>query len=132
MKYLLYQDVILHQTMSANDKIKQMQTPYHINRTDRWSIHVPIGTSKDTNQNVDATQDDGQWISVPHNYVETGHRQDFNDYDLIQDEYLKSVTVTDNSERMYPPDRQNIQKIDRPDTAVRHTHTKGCTDRKNG
>ena len=41
---------------------------------------------------------------------DSGKKQDFNDYELVQDEYLKSLTVTDNLERMYLPgmnDRQN-------------------------
>ena len=89
--------------------IRQNQTPGNVNRTDRWSIHVPIGTSKDTDQSVDTWQDDKLWINISDNYIETGQRQDFNDYELAQEEYLKSSTVTDKLERMYPPDRWNIQ-----------------------
>ena len=43
------------------------------------------------------------------NYIETGQRQDFNDHDVVQDEYLKSLTVTDNLERTYLQDMSNPQ-----------------------
>ena len=45
----------------------------------------------------------------PDNYIEMGQRQDFNDYELVQDDYLKSWTVTDNTERTYLQDISNFQ-----------------------
>ena len=33
--------------------------------------------------------------------TETGQRQDFNDYELVQDEYLQRIEMTDNLETIY-------------------------------
>ena len=41
--------------------------------------------------------------------TETGQRQDFNDYELVQGKHLKSLEMTDNSEGSYMPDRSIIQ-----------------------
>ena len=86
--YLLCQDVILHQTVGTNDNVRQMQTPNYTNPTKRQGIHVPLVTHKDTYQDVKIRQDDELLISVPDNYRETD-QQDFIDYELVQDEYLK-------------------------------------------
>ena len=108
MRNLLCQDIILHQMMGTN--IRQTQTPDCVNRTGRWGIHIPIATSKDTEHNIDTRQNDRLWKSVPDNYVETSKRQDFNNCKLVQEQCLKSLTVTDKLERMYPPYRSNSQK----------------------
>ena len=36
--------------------------------------------------------------------AETGHGQGFNDYGLVQDRYLKNLTLTDDLERTYLQD----------------------------
>ena len=41
------------------------------------------------------------------NYTEIGQRQYCNDYKLIQNKYLRSLTVTDNLERTYLHDMLN-------------------------
>ena len=59
---------------------------------------------KNINQN---RQDDELWISVLDKCSETQQRQDINDYNLVQNEYLKKLkklTVTDNLERICPQD----------------------------
>ena len=62
----------------------------YVNRTDRWSIHIFIATTKDIDQNVDTRQDDRVYgLTIPDNYIKIGQRQDFNDYELVEDEYLK-------------------------------------------
>ena len=108
-KHLLSWDVILHQSMGTNDNIRQIQTPDHINRTDRQSTYVHVVAFEDKDQNVNTRQDDGLWVNVWDIYIETGQRKDFNDYKLVQDEYLKSLTMNDNLETLYLPDRSNIQ-----------------------
>ena len=99
--YPLCQNIILHQTVSTNDHVRQRQTPDYANQINRQAIHVPIVTSKDTYQNVKISQGDELVISVPDNYIETGLQQDFSDCELVQDEYLKSLEMTDKSERFY-------------------------------
>ena len=82
-----------------------MQKPEYADATNKQDIHVPIVTPKDTHQNVKFRQDDELWVSVPDNYRETGKRLNFNDYELVQGKYLKSLGMTDNLERWYMPDR---------------------------
>ena len=94
--------------MGTNDNIRQIQTCDYVIMTDGWSIHVPIVKTKDTGHNVNARQNGGLWINIPGNHIETGQRQDLNGYELVQDGYLKSLTVIDNLERTCPPDRSNI------------------------
>ena len=59
--------------MGTNDTVRQMQTLDYVNRTDRWGEHMY--------QNVDTREDDGLWISVQDNYIDTGQRQDCNHYE---------------------------------------------------
>ena len=58
---------------------------------------------------MNSREDNGQWIGILDNYIETGQRQDFNDYKLVQDKYLRGLTVTDNLGRRYLPDRSDIK-----------------------
>ena len=86
-----------------------MQIPDYRNKKDWQSVSVPVVTPKDKDQSVDFRQDDGLWMKTTDNYIETGQRKDFNDYELVKDEYMKSLTVTDNLERRYLQDISNPQ-----------------------
>ena len=46
---------------------------------------------------------------MPNENTETGQRQDFNDYELIQEEYLRNLGMTGNIEHTYPPEKSGNQ-----------------------
>ena len=99
MRYLLCQDVILHQRVGMNDDFRLLQIPDYRNKKNPRNVLVSIVTLKDTDHNVDSRQNDGLWIRMPDNYTETRQRQVFNDYELLLDEYIRSLTVDDNLQR---------------------------------
>ena len=63
-----------------------MQTPDYANQTKRQGICIPIVTPKDIYQTIKMIQDNELWIRVPDNCRGTGQRQDFNEFELVQDE----------------------------------------------
>ena len=75
--------------MGTNDSVRQIQTHDHSNQTSIQDIHTHVVKPKDTYQTMKMRLGDKLWISVPDNYRETGQRQNFNNHELVQDEYLK-------------------------------------------
>ena len=49
--------------------------------------------------------DSDLWLKIPFLDTETGQRQNFNEYELLQDEYLRNLEMTDNIEQTYPQDK---------------------------
>ena len=49
----------------------------------------------------------------PDNDIGIGKRQDFNDYESIQEEYMRNLEMTDNTEKCYPPKVQITRTFDR-------------------
>ena len=109
--------------MATNDNVTQMQTRGYAIQINRQGIHIPIVIPKDTYQTMKMRQDDELWISVPDNYRETGQRQDFNDYGLVQDEYLQSLEKTDNLRDCICQTGQSSSKINKEDIVVKHKRT---------
>ena len=42
---------------------------------------------------------------MPNEDTEIGHRQDFNEYKLLQEEYLSNLGIIDKKEQTYPPEK---------------------------
>ena len=66
-------------------------------------MKIPQGRDK----HVSNTQDSDLWITVSNE--ETGQRQDFNDYKLIQEEFLRNLGLADNIEQPYAPEKSGKQ-----------------------
>ena len=45
------------------------------------------------------------------NGMEMSQRQDFYDYELIQEEYIRNFNMTDIIEKPYPPEKSDNQDI---------------------
>ena len=60
---------------------------------------------QERDEHVQNRQDDDLWVKVPDNDIEIGQRQDLNDYELIQEEYLRNFDMTCNIEK--PTDQKN-------------------------
>ena len=67
---------------------------------------------QDIHEHVLNKQDD-LWISIPNDDIEIGHRQDFNDYELIQEEYLRNFGMMDNIEKFHTPENSDTKIHDR-------------------
>ena len=65
--------------------------------------------------NAQNRQDDDLWFKITDNDIKIGQRQDLNYYELIQEEYLRNLEMTDNAEKPYQQEKsknnQNIQQM---------------------
>ena len=68
---------------------------------------------QDIHEKVKNKQDD-LWSYIPHDDIEIGQIQYFNDYELVQEEYLRNVGMMDNIEKPQASensDNQDTQQI---------------------
>ena len=74
-------------------------------------------------EHVQNMQDDYLWVKVLDNHIEIVQRQYFNDYELIQEEYLRNLEMTDNTEKPYPPENADNKDIQQMSQIWRETKT---------
>ena len=61
-------------------------------------------------EQVQNMQDD-LWIKISDNDIKIGQWQDFNDYELIQEEYFRNFNMTHTIEKTHLPERSDNQDI---------------------
>ena len=59
---------------------------------------MPTMIQQERDEHVQNRQDDNLWVKLPDNDIEIGLRQDFNDYELHQEEYLRNLEMMNNTE----------------------------------
>ena len=57
---------------------------------------------QEKDEHVPNKQDDYLWVKIPDNDIEVSQRQDLNDYELMQVEYLRNMQMIDNTEKTLP------------------------------
>ena len=73
---------------------------------------------------------DDLWIKIPDIDIEIGQRLGMNDYELIQEEYLRNFDMIDNIEKPQPPGQsanQDIWQMRHHSQIQRETKTDNCS-----
>ena len=78
---------------------------------------------QDRDEHLQNRQDDDLLVKAAGNDIEIGQRQDFNDYELIQEEYLRNLEMTDNTEKPSPPEKSDKQGIRQMSQILTETKT---------
>ena len=102
-RYLLCQDVSVCRITGVNYNTRQGQTLDYTDQPMKQKIHDHTNT-QGRDEHVSYRQDNDLCVKVPNEDIETGQRQDFNDYELIQQEYLTNLEMPNNKEQTYPPE----------------------------
>ena len=68
-------------------------------------------------------QDSDVWVKIQFLYTETGQRQNFNGYELVQDEYLKNLGTPGSIEQTYPQDKLGNKDNGKVSELYRETNT---------
>ena len=60
---------------------------------------VPIMIQQNMGEQIQNKLDADLWIKIPDNDIKIGLRQDFNDYELMQEEHLRNFDMRGNTEK---------------------------------
>ena len=99
------QDVSFHQVTGINYSVRCRQSPDYTDKPTKQRKSMPMKIPQGRDEHISNRQDNNLWVKVPDDNTEIVQRQDFNDYELIHEEYLRSLEMTDNTEQSYPPER---------------------------
>ena len=123
MRHLLCQDVIFHRITGVNYSVIQRQTSDYIDQQIKQSKYMTMNISQGRDKHVPNRQDSDLQVKVPNEDTEIHQRQHFNDYESIQEEYLRNLTMPDKIKQTYPSEKLGNQDNRQMSQILRETKT---------
>ena len=105
MRHLLCQDVIFHRITGSTCWEIQRQPLSYVDKQVEQKKSVTMKKFQERDNLVPNRQDNDLWLKMPYPGTKIILRQNFNEYGLVQDEYLKVLAEIENIEQTSRQDR---------------------------